>query len=436
MSSDELKDYLDDIVEILTENTEHDIKRDELEEEFKRFLEYGVPLEQAKQTLLKKYGGAVSQPTSDERITLDCLSADQNSVRLRCRVLSISPRDINVKGEQRTIYYGILGDESGTLPFTAWQDYQLEKGDVIEIYNAYTREWQGATKINFGDRTKIEKTDSSKLPQTQMQPQTLQIKDLRAGFSNIEVTARILEINKRQITVGDTKKTVFSGILGDETGKAQFTAWHDYQLKKDDVLKIKGGYVKTWKGIPQVSFDEKATVEKLDSSTIPKKQITTHTVTLAELNDQWGALDVETKGVIIEIRPGSGYITRCPTCNRTIQKNTCPDHGEVTPVDDLRLKLIVDDGMGAVTTIIGKELTEHLLGKTLKDIKTLQTKTEGERLVFQELTTKLFGHMLTLQGNALGDEYGITFIAKQAYLTPLNVQQEAEQIQQALEELL
>ena len=38
-------------------------------------------------------------------------------------------------------------------------------------------------------------------------------------------------------------------------------------------LRITGGYVKSWKGIPQLTFDEKATVKKLDKSKIPKKDL-------------------------------------------------------------------------------------------------------------------------------------------------------------------
>ena len=38
-----------------------------------------------------------------------------------------------MKGEPRTIFYGILADESGSIPFTAWHDFNIEKGDVVEI---------------------------------------------------------------------------------------------------------------------------------------------------------------------------------------------------------------------------------------------------------------------------------------------------------------
>ena len=156
---------------------------------------------------------------------------------------------------------------------------------------------------------------------------------------------------------------MFSGVLGDETGKAQFTAWHDFKLKEGAVVKVSGGYVKVWKGIPQFTFDEKATVEKLDASTIPKKDVITQKIPIAELVERNGALDVEVEGTVIEIRKGSGLVQRCPQCNRVLQGGTCAVHGAVQGKADVRMKLVIDDGTGSVSAILGRELTEKLLGK-------------------------------------------------------------------------
>ena len=47
----------------------------------------------------------------------------------------------------------------------------------------------------------------------------------------MEVKARIIDINKKDIEIDGVNKTVFSGIIGDQTGKAQFTSWHDFKIK-------------------------------------------------------------------------------------------------------------------------------------------------------------------------------------------------------------
>ncbi len=184
------------------------------------------------------------------------------------------------------------------------------------------------------------------------------------------------------------------------------------------MVKITGGYVKSWKGIPQFTFDEKATVEKLDANTIAKKDVKTQKIPLYELVERNGALDVEVEGTVIEIQKGSGVVQRCPQCNRVLQQGSCAVHGVVEGKTDVRMKLVIDDGVGSVSAILGKDLTEKLLGKTLP---------ESEGMV-EEMNSILFGHRISLQGNALGDQFGITVIARDAKRADFNVAAEAERL--------
>jgi len=421
MSEDDIEQQIDDILEALRETSGKEISRDELEKELKKFLEYGVPPDHAKQTLVKKFGGGYNmQPLSSERILVVDLKPNQQSVHVLCRVVSVNPREIQVKGEARKIFYGILG---------AWKDFELEKGTVVDITNAYTKEWQGSVKVNFGDRTKIKKMDASEVPEMNAEPREYKVKELRGGLSSVEVTARILEIKDREVEISGQKKKVFSGILGDETGKAQFTAWHDFKLKEGTVIKISGGYVKTWKGIPQLTFDEKATVEKLDANMISKKDVKTQKIMLSELVDRNGALDVDVEGTVIEIRKGSGLVQRCPECNRVLQDGACVVHGAVEGKADVRMKLVIDDGTGSVSAILGKEVTERLLGKTIDD-------SSNEDSVVEEMNSMLFGHRISVMGNALGDQFGVTVIVRDAKHADFNIAAEAERLSQELEELL
>ncbi len=430
MTDDSLDQQIDDILEALRDTSGKDVSREALEKELKKFMEYGVPAEHAKQTLVKKFGGGGSQPaSSSERILVVDLKPNQQSVHVLCRVVSVNPRTIQVKGEERKIFYGILGDESGTVQFTAWKDFELEKGTVVDIANAYTKEWQGSVKVNFGDRTRIKKTDESQIPEMNAEPRTYKVRDLRGGLSNVQVTARILELQSREVEASGQKKTVFSGLLGDETGKAQFTAWHDFNLKEGAVVQISGGYVKAWKGIPQYTFDQKATVEKLDAGAIPKSEIKTQKLPIAELVERNGALDVEVEGTVIEIRKGSGVVQRCPQCNRVLQAGSCAVHGAVQGKEDVRMKLVLDDGTGSVSAILGRELTEKILGRTMDA-------SLAEDRQMEEMSMLLFGHRVSLRGNALGDQFGVTIIARDAARADFNIPGEAERLSQELEDLL
>jgi len=436
MSVDDLKSHIDDILDVLSEDSEKGVSREELEREFKKFLEYGVPVEQAKQTLIKKFSGGVvasSVPAAERKLIVD-VKPNESNVSLLCRVITINPKEITVKGEKRGIFYGILGDESGTASFTAWKDFEITKGDVIEVSNAYSREWRDSVQINFGDRVKIKKTDEDKIQDISYEPKEAKVKDLRAGLGAVDITVRILDLNDREISVDGNTKKVFSGVIGDETGKAQFTSWHDFKLKEGDVVRITGGYIKSWKGIPQLSFDDKAVVKKLDSSKISEDEIKTNKMPLHLLVEKRGALDVEVEGTVIEIREGSGIISRCPECNRTVIDKECKTHGKLSKIKtDLRVKLVVDDGSGSVNCIIGKDITENILGKTLDELKKMVEK--DDKTLVDMINKTFFAHRLSINGNALGDDFGTTVIAKNAELIYVDLKEKAESLSHDLEEL-
>ncbi|MDH7517886.1 MAG: OB-fold nucleic acid binding domain-containing protein [Candidatus Thermoplasmatota archaeon] len=436
MSIDDLKSHIDDILDVLSEDSEKGVSREELEREFKKFLEYGVPVEQAKQTLIKKFGGAGAVSASAERKLLVDVKPNESNVNLLCRVITINPKEITVKGEKRNIFYGILGDESGTAPFTAWKDFEIAKGDVIEVSNAYSREWRDSVQINFGDRVKIKKTEEDRLQDVSYEPKEVKVRDLKAGLGAVDITARIIDINERETVVDGKTKKVFSGTIGDETGKAQFTSWHDFNLKEGDVVRITGGYIKSWKGIPQLSFDDKAVVKKLDGSKISRDEIKTSKIPLHLLVEKRGALDVEIEGTVIEIHDGSGIITRCPECNRSVVDKECKTHGKLSKVKtDLRVKLVVDDGSGSVNCIIGKDVAERILGKTLDECKRMVEKTKDDKVLVDLINKTFFARRLRVDGNALGDSFGTTVIAKNAELVDVDIKEEAERLSHSLEEL-
>jgi len=415
MATEDLKTHIEELLNILGDK----VTAEELEKEFRRFLEYGVPIEQAKKTLLKKHG--VSSNYQDRTLIVD-LQPNEKNVHILAEVLSINKKHATVRGKTREIYYGLLRDESGTIPFTAWKDLEIEKGDVIEVTNAYTREWQGNVQLNFGDRVKIEKKEME-IPTSE--PKSYKIKDLHPGIGSVELEGVILEVERRNVDVNGEEKTVFSGIIGDETGKTPFTAWYDFNLKKEGRYKIKGGYIKSWRGIPQLVFDENATVEELDvegSVPTPIRRVPLHI-----LVEDGGAFDVEIEGTVIELQQGSGLINRCPECNRVLINGECKIHGAVEGIEDVRIKCIVDDGTGAASISFNREQTEKLIGKKMEEIKEM---SEGEFL--DEIRDKILAHPLRIRGNALTDSFGVTFIPREVVIVERNIVDETFKLQEKL----
>jgi replication factor A1 len=436
--NEDIAPHVDDIARVLGDK----IEKEEIDRELRQYLtEYRIPLSTAKQMLVKKYGGAPKELGLGVLKTVDQLRPNETSVDLLCKLIAVNHKEVDVGGEKKPIVYGILGDQTASVPFTAWEvaDWQFQKGDVIRVHNAYTKEWRGQPQINFGERTRIKLEGKDALPKFQptplSNPMEYKVKDLKGGLSNVSLKVRVLSIESRIVNVGGEEKTVFSGIMADKTGKIQFSVWHDFGLKDDDVVKVKGGYTKTWCGIPQFNFDERAEVEVLSTDEMPslKELAEKRIYRIGELMGRGGAIDAAVEGVIIDIKNGSGLISRCPECNRVLQKGICRIHGEVEGKADLRIKAVLDDGTGALTAVMGKDITEKLLGKDVEECRKLAKEAMDQSVIRDELKNLLMATPIRITGNATMDDFGIMLISKDAQLLSLDVQKEARAMLEELE---
>lgn len=430
LTTENLNHHTQDILSKLKNQNIDAVSAQEVAEELEKFLEYGVPVNQAKQTLLKKFGVDTTIPSGPmKRMLLADLEPNQRNVKLVVQIVSVNPKDIVMKGQQRQIYSGLVRDESGTMPFTSWDKIAVSEGEVVEISNAYTKEWRGRVQLNFGSQLLIEKKEKDALPEETFQPKKVTIAQITPLVGSVELVARVLSIEEQEITVDGEKKKMYTGVIGDSTGKIPFTAWVDLNITKDATLHIKGGYIKSFRGMPQVNLDENTTVKK-EKKHIDENDIPIRSVQLSELEESPGMYDVTVSGTVIEIQPGSGIVLRCPECTQVLQEEGCRVHGTVDGVADLRIKCIVDDGTGSVKAILNKEKAEQILQKTMDECK--QMNPEELQALMRD---RLFAQPVKLQGNALQDGFGLTFLVTDVAMVSIDVEQEINRVQELLEEL-
>ncbi len=407
---------------------------------------YRVSLDTAKRSIVKKHGGNPATLAVGIRKTLRELVPGEQSVDLLVRIVSVNEKDVTVEGGSKHILYGVLGDPTATIPFTAWEPLPAvpAKGDVVRVQNAYTKEYRGQVQVNFGVRTIVTKEAPDALPEFKAgavgspyvgKPTPVQVVNLREGASNVAITARILSVETRQVEVDGTAKAVYSGVLADATGKSQFSAWKDFGLGEDEVVRIEGAYVKSWRGIPQVSFDERATVTRLPPDGLPSAAALGESprMWIEDLAERGGAVDVSVRGILIDLREGSGLISRCPECRRVLRKGACRIHGEVAGVADLRVKAVLDDGSGALTAVFDRELTEALLDKTMDACVAEAKEAMSADVVRDELSDILVAQPVEARGNVTSDDYGLMMIVDRAKILKVDVQAEAREMLEGLE---
>jgi len=85
------------------------------------------------------------------------------------------------------------------------------------------------------------------------------IGELREGMRSVEVEARVLEKSEpRTVRSGRTGETyrLAEAMIGDQTGTMKLVLWNDQirQVDVGDKVRIEGGYVKSFRGEPQLSI--------------------------------------------------------------------------------------------------------------------------------------------------------------------------------------
>jgi replication factor A1 len=444
MNKEELAPHVKEISRVL----EGKVKEQDIERDLDNYLNvYRMSVEASRRHIVRKYGGDPNALAKGSNKTLAQLGLNEGSVDILARVMSSTTREITVSGTPKTIQSGVLADEAGTtVKFTVWD---LTKADLKPDTNyliryAYTREWNGQPEVHLGNRVVVEERPQEEITVPEgvsvppaggrSAPQTVKVSGLSDGMNNITLTGRILSLKSREVDTPSGKKTMFSGIMADETGRVEFTAWEDFKLREDEVITVSNGYVKGWKGIPRISFGEKADIARPNGEFPSAEELSKEVRRSIESIEQaGGAFDVVTTGTIVDIKKGTGLIFRCPECNRVVLKGVCQIHGKVQQVPDLRIRVIVDDGFAAMTAVMKREVSEALTGVTLKEALDEARETMDTEAISQRFEERLLAKPIELRGTVMSDDYGLSMTVTEAKFATPDVRSEAEALLSKIE---
>ncbi|MWG33936.1 Single-stranded DNA binding protein [Halomarina oriensis] len=388
------------------------VDKEEVRDDLQKLVEYDVPLEEATQSLRRKYGGGGggggSAPSTKD---VGAVSTDDASVTVTGRVLTVGKRTIRYQGDDFTIFEGELADDTGRISYTAWNDFGLAEGDTIRAGNAGVREWEGRPELNLGDSTDVETLDEEvDVPYEVGGDRSLA--DLSPGDRgrNIEVT--VVEVEERTIDGRDGETDILSGVVADESARLPFTDWNPRpEIEEGASLRFEDVYVREFRGVPSVNCSEFTVVTELDREV--EESATARKLGIGEAVRGGGAFDVELVGSLLDVRDGSGLIQRCPECNRVIQNGQCRSHGEVEGVDDLRTKAILDDGTGTVTVVLDRESTERVYDGTLDDALDHARDAMDKEVVAESIADDIVGLEYRVRGSLSVDEYGANLDAEE-----------------------
>jgi ssDNA-binding replication factor A large subunit len=381
------------------------VDKEEVREDLEKLVSYSVPIEEAKQSLRRKYGGSARGSSTPTAADIGDITAESGSVTVTAKVLSAGERSIQREGELQTIHEGELADATGRMIYTDWEEFGLTAGDTVTIGNAGVREFMGQLQLNLGQSTTVSFEDEDlDVPYEVGAPRALA--DLNVGDGAVTVHVQVVDCETREVSGREgSPKPIKSGVIADGSTRLQFTDWEaNAALEQGASVRIENAHVGEYRGLPQVTLGEHSAVVALDEPVDVREDAPR--VPVREAVETGGMIDVEVLGNVLSVRDGSGLIERCPECSRVTQNGQCRSHGEVDGVDDLRVKAILDDGTGAVTVVLDRDLTEAVYGGTLEDALAAAREAMDRGVVSEAIAQRVVGKEYRVRGSLSVDDYG------------------------------
>jgi len=378
---------------------------------------------------------AADEPSSDaSEVRLKDLRASTDPVEILARVVSVTRRDVTRRsdGTRRPILSGLLSDGTATVRFTWWDPPRegVERGTVLRAVGAEVREFRGRPELTFTWKTRVGPASPAELPSlTGEEVPSKTVSELRPRDEGFRLRARVVRVAPKSVTVGEERRVVHEGLLADRTGAVAFCSWSDFGLVAGEAIAVSGGYIRTFRGRLQFVLDERSLVNRVDGGDLPEPAALLRSAprSIARIEDEGGGEAVAVEGIVVGLLPPSGVVYRCPTCHRTIKSGICPVHGQVEGQADLRARLVLDDGTGALTVNAGRSDTERLWGVSLTEARARLREQPDPTVLEEQMLESLLGRRLRVRGAGSKDDFGVTIVPES--IEPVEVDLDAAAVE-------
>lgn len=326
-----------------------------------------------------------------ENKNIEDLKADEKDLNLKVKIINVEKRSTHSDRGENVYYYGLLGDETGTMFFTAWSfNPNVQQGDVLELKNCYTKEFNGTVRVYIDNKSEIILRPEETM-EVKRSFKESKIKDLSPKDSYVSLHGVISEVGSREYEKDGETRKLYYGNLEDESGKIRVSSF-GRDLPEGKGVKIEGARVSEYKGKLRISVNDKTKIEEVEF-TLPSGR---RYYNSSDLSTPVGG--VTFTGFVISLGDKSGLRLRCSECRKTIEDVRCPDHPSSPFVYDLFAYFTLSDGTGYQQCTAGRFPLMKLLGikeEELEPDKSSLTKRD----VYTRLREKLHGKPFIVEGD-------------------------------------
>jgi ssDNA-binding replication factor A large subunit len=393
-----------------------------------------ISINQSSRVSVLKEGGPAVAVAADEPITLDEARGRDGFVNIIARLHECRDDKIVARatGKEIPIVRGRLVDSTGTMTFVSWIPFSQEPGTLLRIEGASIRRFRNNPEINFNDGTKIELYRDSKFPKLDKLEGSLMsdIASVRDGMNDVRIVLQVESWSSREFTnsEGETK-IVRSGDVLDPSGKSRLTCWCDFDPEIGSFIELSSARVQSWMGSPDLVVDNIEQISILEEAPWDSINPEAHWVEvgLPELTSGGSRRGVSTRGTVVSVREDSGIIERCPECRRVLRDGSCSEHGPQRGMEDLRIRLVVDDDLANISLIMAREPSEKFLQMKMEDIA-LEISARGSGEFVSNIRERLLGREVEIWGRAMIDEQGAMMVCEKLELVDTDTEKYAQEI--------
>ncbi len=314
---------------------------------------------------------------------IDEILNENNNLDLKVKILSVDKREVTTPKGNTVYYYGLVGDETGVLSYTAWEfPTPVKAGDVVEIKYARTKEYNGRLRLYFDSKTEIIlKPGETMDVKNTYREEKLQEISLKIPF--VSVTGKVTGMVKKEYNKDGRNLVIYNGFIEDDTSRVRLSSFGK-ELENNKVYKIKGAKVSEFNKQMELSIGDKTEVFLVNDANINLER----NYKIAEIINPAGGINI--MGFVITLGTKSGIIKRCSICNKPITASVCPDHPDAKTVLDTFSYFTVDDGTKYIQCIGGKNAILPFLN--IKDDEI--AKYAGD--IYSKLNDNLYGHAVKM----------------------------------------
>ncbi len=373
-----------------------------------------ININQSSRVAVLQEGNSVNIPTS-EPVDLATAASMEGPVSLVARVIAARPDQIVKKDGSGTIdvVRGRLADISGQMSFLCWGEFNHEVGSLLRFEGANIRRFRETPEVNFSDRTKIEVFRDASFPDADelSSNNRAKIEDIRDGMRGVDITVQVESIETRTFVRDGEERSLTSVRVLDPSGRCKMTVWSPIELQPGQVVSIQEARIRAFQGTPDITVDDAKQVTILDQSPWGEIDPESHVVetTLGELKNSGSRDGIQTEGDVLVVRDDCGIVLRCPECRRVLREGVCAEHDVVEGVEDLRLRFVIDDGLASANVVVGRAASEKFLKQDMASIQS-RINEEGSGNFVKEISERLFGIRISINGRAIVDDRGIMLL--------------------------